>query len=65
MNLEKLLKWLKSLTPLFLILVACAALFLGIAGMGEWAAACGSILAIWLGMKGFQAARAKKNESMD
>jgi len=55
---------MKSLTPAFLILVACVALFLGIAGLGEWAAACGSILGIWFAFKGFQAvkAKAKKDE---
>ena len=64
MTLEKLLRWMKSLTPAFLILVACVALFLGIAGLGEWAAACGSILGIWFAFKGFQAvkAKAKKDE---
>jgi hypothetical protein len=65
MTFDNLLKRLKALTPLLLILVACAALFLGISGMGEWAAACGSILAIWLGMKGYQAAKARKNENLD
>lgn len=66
MTLEKLLKWLKALTPLFLILVASAALLLGIAGMGEWATACVSILGVWFAFKGYQAVQAKrKNDNVD
>ena len=62
MNLEKLLKFLM---PLVLIAIATAALFLGLAGFTEWSVACGSLLGVWLGQKGYlaiKAAKAKKNE---
>lgn len=60
MLLDKVVNWARALAPLVLIISATAALFLGIAGMGEWAAACGSILALWLGQKGYRALKAKK-----
>jgi hypothetical protein len=62
MQLDVVVKWLKALLPAFLILVACAALFLGIAGMGEWSAACGSILGLWFASKGYGALKAKRAE---
>jgi len=61
--LEKILKWLKALTMPALLVAATVALFLGKATTLEWATTCATLLAFWLGPKGYRAVTTKKEKS--